>query len=61
MDDSPQLPTPGEAEGDRATVEADLRDQAAAPHKRPATSTPADTATEAPTLPNPSQAEGEDT
>ncbi|MDQ2807777.1 MAG: hypothetical protein M3Z04_12845 [Chloroflexota bacterium] len=50
MDETPHLPTPGEAEGDRA----------AAPTAPPSPTSSADPAAAEPTLPNPSQAEGED-
>ncbi len=53
MDETPQLPTPGEAEGDRAPA-----GDAPAPTGSPNSST--DPPADAPTLPNPSQAEGED-
>ena len=51
MDETPQLPTPGEAEGDRSTTDPPAQAGSADPA--------ADSAADAPTLPNPSQAEGE--
>jgi len=51
MDQTPQLPTPGEAEGERAAPDGP-------PPTTPTRST--DSTADAPTLPNPSQAEGED-